>query len=178
MEKSDPKTFAYLQKIYNEYKNKPFKDKDDKERIVKNPFVHVRDVVNKDIVEIPIIKQQSENPASNTRPVKILKYYSNKIGKHLDVTHKYQKADPQKTKIVFESFSPFRIDIFRNRLTKKFKVLLVNASIIKRANDQGLEVKPKEYEDYKISLGITSEFELYLEFYPGDTILYKYVDDV
>jgi len=173
MEKSDPKTFSYLQKIYDEYMGKTYKNKDDKEIKIKNPFVYVRDILKE-----PITKQQSEKLESNTRPVKVLKYYSNGIGKYLDVTHKYQKADSQKTKIVYESFKPFRIDVFKNRLTGKFKVLFVNASLIKKANDQGLEVKPKEYEDYKVSLGITSEFQPYLEFYPGDTILYKYADDV
>ena len=152
---------------------KTYKNKDDKEIRIKNPFVYVRDILKE-----PITKQQSEKPGSNTRPVKVLKYYSNKIGKHLDVTHKYQNADFQKTKLVYESFKPFRVDIFKNKLTGKFKVLFVNASLIKKTNDQGLEVKSKEYQDYKTSLGITSEFQLYLEFYPGDTILYKYVDDI
>ena len=173
MEESDPKTFTYLQKIYDEYMGKTYKNKDDKEIRIKNPFVYVRDILKE-----PITKQQSEKPGSNTRPVKVLKYYSNKIGKHLDVTHKYQNADFQKTKLVYESFKPFRVDIFKNKLTGKFKVLFVNASLIKKTNDQGLEVKSKEYQDYKTSLGITSEFQLYLEFYPGDTILYKYVDDI
>jgi len=172
MEQSDPKTFAYLQKIYDEYMEKTYKNKDDKEIVVKNPFVYVRDILKETIT-----KQQSEKPESNTRPVKVLKYYSNRIGNYLDVTHKYPSIDSEKTKVVYESFKPFRIDIFKNKLTGKFKVLFVNASMLKKANDKELIENLSGYNKCKFDLKIDENYDLYLQIYPGDTILYKEFDD-
>ena len=172
MEQSDPKTFAYLQKIYDEYMEKTYKNKDDKEIVIKNPFVYVRDILKE-----AITKQQSEKPESNTRPVKVLKYYSNRIGNYLDVTHKYPSIDSEKTKVVYESFKPFRIDVFKNKLTGKFKVLFVNASMLKKANDKKLIENLSGYNKCKFDLKIDENYDLYLQIYPGDTILYKEFDD-
>jgi len=170
----DPKTFAYLQTIYQSYPigetymakqfNKKTNEFYDKEAKIINPFLFFTGHLNQKIY----LQKNSKNPEKNPE-VKAVRYYGNKMGKVLDISHKYS-VNQNKIKIGFTSLKPLRLDLYRDKHTKIYKIITINANLAKKINDKTIELDEMAYlnalNENKISL---EDYEKVLELFPRGT---------
>ncbi|PPE05668.1 type II CRISPR RNA-guided endonuclease Cas9 [Mesoplasma corruscae] len=172
MYKQDRQSFEYLKKIFNDFIDmkyvKEYTDKDKKiqvkELIVKNPFIYVTEELG-----YKIVKQNT----SSEIPIKSIKYIGNKSNKLLNISHKYSNISSDKI-VGFESLKPLRIDFYRDKKTKNFRMCLVNVNDVKNiVSDKEIKIDPLKYQSHLKSLKIDDNFDFYLSVQPSDTIAIK-----
>jgi CRISPR-associated endonuclease Csn1 len=179
LELYDSRTFEHLKKIYRSYPigytyKVSFKNKKnetvEKEEKIKNPFLYFKTHENQKITLQKNIKNPEKNPE-----IKTLRYYGDNMGKLLDVSHKYD-VDTNKTKVGFTSLKPIRLDLYRHKVTKKYKIFPVNISVIKTMNEKEIIIDEFKYlemiSDKKYGYNINlNEFEKVLELFPRGTTI-------
>lgn len=156
MKKNDPKTFEILEKIFEEYKKV---DSDNK--IKENPFyTYYNETGHK-------IKKYSKK--SNGPNIESLKYLKEKLGIHLNMTHKYANSNETSKgkKVILQSFKPYRIDVYENNGIYKF--LRISYSNIKMKKDC-YEIPLDWYLEEKFERGITEKFKFVNSYYKRDII--------
>jgi hypothetical protein len=172
----DPKTFAYLQTIYQGYPigetymakqfNKKTNEFYDKEAKIINPFLYFTGQLKQKIY----LQKNTKNPEKNPE-IKSIRYYGNTMGKVLDVSHKYS-VNQNKTKIGFTSLKPLRLDLYRDKNTGVYKILSINVNFARKINDKKIEIDDYKYlealKNSKISL---ENYEKVLELFPRGTTI-------
>lgn len=151
MSKVDPNTFELLKRIVY---NTPI----DQERKENNPFAIYKE-------EHGYIKKVSKD---NKGPiVKSVKYYYEKLGNHLDISHKYNLQN-EDTKVVLLQVSPYRTDFYKdsNGLYKFLTIRFANISMDKA----GYFIKKEWYNEEKIRRGIDDDFNFQFSLYRNEYI--------
>ena len=152
MRKHDPKTFEKLVKIINEYEGeKP------------NPFEAYRR-------EHGYIRKYSKK--GNGPIVKDIKYLSNRLGEHIELT-KMERASDDK-KVVLLSLKPFRTDVYYNQETGDYKNLGIKYNDISFKEGKYI-LEDKVYSQIKEELGIDKSYEFLFSLHENDIvgIIYK-----
>lgn len=133
MYKYDPQTWEKLIKVINMYpdvKGSPFKK-------YREEFGSFTKYAKKD--NGPVIKE--------------LKYLDHKVGKGIDISHKYEGA---RNRVLLERLKPFRADIFYNKEKDNFDMVPIRISDFKFA--QGKYILPENvYADLLRSEGVLKE---------------------
>jgi len=100
-------------------------------------------------------------------PVKKLKYYGDRLGVHLDITHKYPNS---KYFVVMLSINKLRVDVFKNQ-EGNYKCLGVPYCWFKQKGDQFI-LNMDEYNKQKSVKKITDTDEFLFSLYKNDRFSY------
>lgn len=160
MYQKDRKTWdEVIEKILEQYR--PFKEKDKNGKEVDfNPFEKYR------IENGPIRKYSRKG---NGPEIKSLKYYDSKLGNHIDITPK-----DSNNKVVLQSVSPWRADVYFNKTTGKYEILGLKYADLQFEKGTGTYKIPQEkYDDIKKKEGVDSDSEFKFTLYKNDLLLIK-----
>ena len=171
----DKKEYARFKKLYDKDKTKFLMYKNDRktwdklEKVIQmypdakdeSPFKLYKDEFGK------LTKYAKKD---NGAEITTLKYLSDKLGNHINISHKY---DTKNKKVFLLSLKPYTSHIFKLKGENKFKLLRLNYSDFKFKGSQ--YVLPKEmYEDKKQKLKIDDSYEFMFALYKDDIIEIKY----
>lgn len=153
MRKHDPKTFEKLVKIIDEYEGEN-----------PNPFEAYRR-------EHGYIRKYSKK--GNGPVVKDIKYLSNKLGEHIELTKMKNVSDDKK--VVLLSLKPFRTDVYYNQETGDYKNLGIKYNDISFKEGKYI-LEDKVYSQMKGGLGIDESYEFLFSLYENDIVGITYKD--
>lgn len=106
MYRHDPQTFEkVIEPILENYPNKEMNEKG--KEVPCNPFLKYKEEHG------DYIRKYSKK--GNGPEIKSLKYYDSKLGNHIDITPK-----DSSNKVVLQSVSPWRADVYFNKTTGKY----------------------------------------------------------
>lgn len=134
--KNDLKTFELFKKIYENYKNE------------KNPFAKYKE-------EFGPIKKYSKD--GNGPEIYQVKYLSERLGNHLDISHKYNVENSGK-KVVLLQNSPYRTDIYQSKETGLYKFVTVRRYHIVKKDGYNI-IKLEDYNKLLKDKGIDDSYE-------------------
>lgn len=154
MAKNDEKTFDLLKKIYESYKNE------------KNPFLKYKE-------EFGPIRKYSKD--GNGPEISQIKYLSNKLNEHLDISHKYD-LDNSKKKVVLLQNSPYRTDIYRTK-EGVYKMLTIRRYHITQQEGKNV-INSEVYEQLKINKKISNQDTFMFSLNKNDVINFITKKDV
>lgn len=160
MYQKDRKTWdEVIEKILKQYR--PFKEKDKNGKEVDfNPFERYR------IENGPIRKYSRKG---NGPEIKSLKYYDSKLGNHIDITPKNSN-----NKVVLQSVSPWRADVYFNKTTGKYEILGLKYADLQFEKGTGTyKISQEKYNDIKKKEGVDSDSEFKFTLYKNDLLLIK-----
>lgn len=156
----DRKTWdEVIEKIMEQYR--PFKESDKNGKEVDfNPFEKYR------IENGPIRKYSRKG---NGPEIKSLKYYASKLGNHIDITPK-----DSNNKVVLQSVSPWRADIYFNKTTGKYEILGLKYADLQFEKGTGTyKISQEKYNNIKKKEGVDSDSEFKFTLYKNDLLLIK-----
>lgn len=160
MFQKDKKTWdEVIEKILEQYR--PFKEKDKNGKEVDfNPFEKYR------IENGPIRKYSRKG---NGPEIKSLKYYDSKLGNHIDITPKNSN-----NKVVLQSVSPWRADVYFNKTTGKYEILGLKYADLQFEKGTGTyKISQEKYNAIKKKEGVDSDSEFKFTLYKNDLLLIK-----
>lgn len=160
MYQKDRKTWdEVIEKILEQYR--PFKETNKNGKEVDfNPFEKYR------IKNGPIRKYSRKG---NGPEIKSLKYYASKLGNHIDITPK-----DSSNKVVLQSVSPWRADVYFNKTTGKYEILGLKYADLQFEKGTGTyKISQKKYDDIKKKEGVDSDSEFKFTLYKNDLLLIK-----
>lgn len=144
MYQHDPKTFEKLEVIMKQYANE------------KNPLAKYHEETGEYLT-----KYSKKN---NGPIVKTIKVLGDKVGKHLDVTHKYKYSN---SKIVKKTINPYRFDVYLTDKGYKF-ITISYLDVLKK--DNYYYILKEKYEELKIKKSISDTDQFIGSFYYNDLI--------
>lgn len=156
----DRKTWdEVIEKIMEQYR--PFKESDKNGKEVDfNPFEKYR------IENGPIRKYSRKG---NGPEIKSLKYYASKLGNHIDITPK-----DSNNKVVLQSVSPWRADVYFNKTTGSYEILGLKYADLQFEKGTGTyRISEEKYNDIKKKEGVDSDSEFKFTLYKNDLLLIK-----
>ena len=160
MYQKDRKTWdEVIEKIMEQYR--PFKEtnKNGKEADF-NPFEKYR-------TENEPIRKYSRK--GNGPEIKSLKYYASKLGNHIDITPK-----DSSNKVVLQSVSPWRADVYFNKATGKYEILGLKYADLQFEKGTGTyRISEEKYNNIKKKEGVDSDSEFKFTLYKNDLLLIK-----
>lgn len=160
MYQKDRKTWdEVIEKILEQYQ--PFKESNKNGKEVDfNPFEKYR------IENGPIRKYSRKG---NGPEIKSLKYYASKLGNHIDITPK-----DSSNKVVLQSVSPWRTDVYFNKSTGKYEILGLKYADLQFEKGTGAyKISQEKYNDIKKKEGVDSDSEFKFTLYKNDLLLIK-----
>ena len=160
MYQKDRKTWdEVIEKILEQYQ--PFKESNKNGKEVDfNPFEKYR------IENGPIRKYSRKG---NGPEIKSLKYYASKLGNHIDITPK-----DSSNKVVLQSVSPWRTDVYFNKSTGKYEILGLKYADLQFEKGIGAyKISQEKYNDIKKKEGVDSDSEFKFTLYKNDLLLIK-----
>lgn len=149
MYRNDYKTFEKFLKVYEAYKNETEKKK-------VNPFYLYHEEHGKYITKY--------SKKDNGPVVMELKYKSNELGNHLDITHKYKNS---KKRVIMDTIPTYRMDVYFDGKVYKF-ISVRYLMLLDRGNFY--EIDTKKYSVEKEKKGIDSKFEFKFSIFSGDIL--------
>ena len=155
----DPQTFEkVIEPILENYPNKEMNEKG--KEVPCNPFLKYKE-------EHGYIRKYSKK--GNGPEIKSLKYYDSKLGNHIDITPK-----DSNNKVVLQSVSPWRADVYFNKTTGKYEILGLKYADLQFEKGTGTYKIPQEkYDDIKKKEGVDSDSEFKFTLYKNDLLLIK-----
>lgn len=160
MYQKDRKTWdEVIEKIMEQYR--PFKETNKNGKEVDfNPFEKYR------IENGPIRKYSRKG---NGPEIKSLKYYASKLGNHIDITPK-----DSSNKVILQSVSPWRTDVYFNKSTGKYEILGLKYADLQFEKGTGTyKISQEKYNDIKKKEGVDSDSEFKFTLYKNDLLLIK-----
>ncbi|WP_455439033.1 type II CRISPR RNA-guided endonuclease Cas9 [Streptococcus salivarius] len=160
MYQKDRKTWdEVIEKIMEQYR--PFKETNKNGKEVDfNPFEKYR-------TENEPIRKYSRK--GNGPEIKSLKYYASKLGNHIDITPK-----DSSNKVVLQSVSPWRADVYFNKATGKYEILGLKYADLQFEKGTGTyRISEEKYNDIKKKEGVDSDSEFKFTLYKNDLLLIK-----
>ena len=160
MYQKDRKTWdEVIEKILEQYR--PFKETNKNGKEVDfNPFEKYR------IKNGPIRKYSRKG---NGPEIKSLKYYASKLGNHIDIT-----PSDSSNKVVLQSVSPWRTDVYFNKTTGKYEILGLKYADLQFEKGTGTyKISQEKYNDIKKKEGVDSDSEFKFTLYKNDLLLIK-----
>ena len=149
MYRNDCKTFEKFLKVYEAYKNEAKNKK-------VNPFYLYYEEHGKYITKY--------SKKDNGPVVMELKYKSNELGNHLDITHKYKNS---KKRVIMDTIPTYRMDVYFDGKVYKF-ISVRYLMLLDRGNFY--EIDTKKYSVEKEKKGIDSKFEFKFSIFSGDIL--------
>lgn len=155
----DPQTFEkVIEPILENYPNKEMNEKG--KEVPCNPFLNYKE-------EHGYIRKYSKK--GNGPEIKSLKYYDSRLGNHIDITPK-----DSNNKVVLQSVSPWRADVYFNKTTGKYEILGLKYADLQFEKGTGTYKIPQEkYDDIKKKEGVDSDSEFKFTLYKNDLLLIK-----
>ena len=159
MYRHDPQTFEkVIEPILENYPNKEMNEKG--KEVPCNPFQKYKE-------EHGYIRKYSKK--GNGPEIKSLKYYDSKLGNHIDITPK-----DSNNKVVLQSVSPWRADVYFNKTTGKYEILGLKYADLQFEKGTGTyKISEEKYNDIKIKEGVDSDSEFKFTLYKNDLLLIK-----
>lgn len=160
MYQKDRKTWdEVIEKIMEQYR--PFKETNKNGKEVDfNPFEKYR-------TENEPIRKYSRK--GNGPEIKSLKYYASKLGNHIDITPK-----DSSNKVVLQSVSPWRADVYFNKATGKYEILGLKYADLQFEKGTGTyRISEEKYNNIKKKEGVDSDSEFKFTLYKNDLLLIK-----
>lgn len=159
MYRHDPQTFEkVIEPILENYPNKEMNEKG--KEVPCNPFLKYKE-------EHGYIRKYSKK--GNGPEIKSLKYYDSKLGNHIDITPK-----DSNNKVVLQSVSPWRADIYFNKTTGKYEILGLKYADLQFEKGTGTyKISQEKYNVIKKKEGVDSDSEFKFTLYKNDLLLVK-----
>lgn len=159
MYRHDPQTFEkVIEPILENYPNKQMNEKG--KEVPCNPFLKYKE-------EHGYIRKYSKK--GNGPEIKSLKYYDSKLGNHIDITPK-----DSNNKVVLQSVSPWRADVYFNKTTGKYEILGLKYADLQFEKGTGTyKISQEKYNDIKKKEGVDSDSEFKFTLYKNDLLLVK-----
>lgn len=159
MYRHDPQTFEkVIEPILENYPNKQINEKG--KEVPCNPFLKYKE-------EHGYIRKYSKK--GNGPEIKSLKYYDSKLGNHIDITPK-----DSNNKVVLQSVSPWRADVYFNKNTGKYEILGLKYSDMQFEKGTGkYSISKEQYENIKVREGVDENSEFKFTLYKNDLLLLK-----
>ncbi|WP_088816271.1 MULTISPECIES: type II CRISPR RNA-guided endonuclease Cas9 [Listeria] len=148
MYQHDPQTFAILEEIMNTY---PDAD---------NPFLAYKK-------EHGLIRKYSKK--GEGAPVTSLKFIDNALGQKIDITDKNKAALPKNKKVVLQSITPYRADVYYDEVKNQFYLIGVKYSLFSFSK-QGYLIDGKAYQELLENAQIHDEMKFCFSLYREDII--------
>ena len=160
MYRHDPQTFEkVIEPILENYPNKEMNEKG--KEVPCNPFLKYKEEHG------DYIRKYSKK--GNGPEIKSLKYYDSKLGNHIDITPK-----DSSNKVVLQSVSPWRADVYFNKTTGKYEILGLKYADLQFQKGTGkYKISEEKYNDIKIKEGVDSDSEFKFTLYKNDLLLIK-----
>lgn len=160
MYRHDPQTFEKVIKpILENYPNKEMNEKG--KEVPCNPFLKYKEEHS------DYIRKYSKK--GNGPEIRSLKYYDSKLGNHIDITPK-----DSNNKVVLQSVSPWRADVYFNKTTGKYEILGLKYADLQFEKGTGTyKISQKKYNDIKKKEGVDSDSEFKFTLYKNDLLLIK-----
>lgn len=158
MAQKDPKTFAKLEKIMEEYPSR-------EEKVMANNKVKEVDVSPFEVYRREngfITKYAKKN---NGPKVVQIKYYDKKLGKKIDITPKNAKGK----RVVLQSLKPWRTDVYYNNQAKKYEIMGIKYSDLRFVDGQ-YGILQSRYDEIKQQEKISEDAEFVFSLYRNDRI--------
>lgn len=133
--------------------------------------------------ENPFVKYCAENNLDGIRKrskrgngpkITSIRYYKEKLGNHLDITHKYENV-PENKKIVLLNISPFRTDFYKDD-KGLYKFITIRYIHIKM-NKDNFCISKETYQKLKNSKKIDDSFEFQFSLYRNEYLKITKLDD-
>ncbi|ALL02981.1 CRISPR-associated protein, Csn1 family [Streptococcus anginosus] len=155
----DPQTFEkVIEEILKTYPDKELNEKG--KEIPCNPFEKYRQENG------PIRKYSKKGKGPE---IKILKYYDNKLGNHIDIT-----PVNSQNQVVLQSLKPWRTDVYFNPRTSKYELMGLKYSDLRFEKGSGsYGISPEKYNKVKAKEGVNEDSEFKFTLYKNDLILIK-----
>lgn len=159
MYRHDPQTFEkVIEPILENYPNKEMNEKG--KEVPCNPFLKYKE-------EHGYIRKYSKK--GNGPEIKSLKYYDSKLGNHIDITPK-----DSNNKVVLQSVSPWRADVYFNKTTGKYEILGLKYADLQFEKGTGTyKISQEKYDGIKKKEGVDSDSEFKFTLYKNDLLLIK-----
>lgn len=154
MARNDIQTFELFKKIYENYKNE------------KNPFAKYKDEFG------PIKKYCKDGKGPEIYQVK---YISDKLGNHLDISDKYNVENGNK-KVVLLQISPYRTDVYQSKETGLYNFITIRRYHIYQENDMNI-IKPELYQKLLSDKKIDGTYEFKFSLNRNDIINLVTIDN-
>lgn len=160
MYRHDPQTFEkVIEPILENYPNKEMNEKG--KEVPCNPFLKYKEEHG------DYIRKYSKK--GNGPEIKSLKYYDSKLGNHIDITPKNSN-----NKVVLQSVSPWRADVYFNKTTGKYEILGLKYADLQFEKGTGTyKISQEKYNVIKKKEGVDSESEFKFTLYKNDLLLIK-----
>ena len=98
-----------------------------------------------------------------------MKYYDSKLGNHIDITPKNSN-----NKVVLQSVSPWRADVYFNKTTGKYEILGLKYADLQFEKGTGTyKISQEKYNAIKKKEGVDSDSEFKFTLYKNDLLLIK-----
>lgn len=155
----DPQTFEkVIEEILKTYPDKELNEKG--KEIPCNPFEKYRQENG------PIRKYSKKGKGPE---IKILKYYDNKLGNHIDIT-----PVNSQNQVVLQSLKPWRTDVYFNPRTSKYELMGLKYSDLRFEKGSGsYGISLEKYNKVKAKEGVNEDSEFKFTLYKNDLILIK-----
>ena len=160
MYRHDPQTFEkVIEPILENYPNKEMNEKG--KEVPCNPFLKYKEEHG------DYIRKYSKK--GNGPEIKSLKYYDSKLGNHIDITPK-----DSNNKVVLQSVSPWRADVYFNKTTGKYEILGLKYADLQFEKGTGTyKISQEKYNVIKKKEGVDSDSEFKFTLYKNDLLLIK-----
>ena len=160
MYRHDPQTFEkVIEPILENYPNKEMNEKG--KEVPCNPFLKYKEEHG------DYIRKYSKK--GNGPEIKSLKYYDSKLGNHIDITPKNSN-----NKVVLQSVSPWRADVYFNKTTGKYEILGLKYADLQFEKGTGIyKISQEKYDNIKKKEGVDSDSEFKFTLYKNDLLLIK-----
>ena len=160
MYRHDPQTFEkVIEPILENYPNKEMNEKG--KEVPCNPFLKFKEEHG------DYIRKYSKK--GNGPEIKSLKYYDSKLGNHIDITPKNSN-----NKVVLQSVSPWRADVYFNKTTGKYEILGLKYADLQFEKGTGAyKISQEKYNAIKKKEGVDSDSEFKFTLYKNDLLLIK-----
>ena len=160
MYRHDPQTFEkVIEPILENYPNKEMNEKG--KEVPCNPFLKYKEEHG------DYIRKYSKK--GNGPEIRSLKYYDSKLGNHIDITPKNSN-----NKVVLQSVSPWRADVYFNKTTGKYEILGLKYADLQFEKGTGTyKISQEKYNDIKKKEGVDSDSEFKFTLYKNDLLLIK-----
>lgn len=149
MYRNDYKTFEKFLKVYENYKDEAKKKK-------VNPFYLYYEEHKRYITKY--------SKKDNGPEVMELKYKSNELGNHLDITHKYKNS---KNRVIMDTIPTYRMDIYFDG--KNYKFISVRYLMLLDKGNR-YEIDMSRYNFEKEKKGINSNYNFEFSVFSGDIL--------
>ncbi|AXK51607.1 type II CRISPR RNA-guided endonuclease Cas9 [Spiroplasma alleghenense] len=163
MKDSDPKTFNFLQSIWNEYSI----DKESGKS--RNAFIFAKNELGESIT-----KQSNED---NPPKISFLRYRDKspiKLDEIFDISHKYKNISADKKRVLLDGKNWLRLDVWYSKTLDVYKILAINSLLISKMQEDQITIDPVAYQKSKEKLKISDTFEKVFELNKYDEVKFKY----